>query len=91
MIWLVYAHAIIGLAVTVSFFGAMASEMIRACRQASRVSAVAARCRRFRGKSTWKEYWFSLRREFLSSYSALRIGIYEIPHNPSEPIRRVYR
>lgn len=90
MIWLVYAHAAIGLAVSLTILGAVIAEVIRALRQAGRVSAVSARGYACRRKATWGEYWFALRREFLSNYSSLRIGIYEIPHSPSEPIRRTY-
>lgn len=91
MMWLVYAHAIIGLAVTITFLGAISAEVVRALRQALRVSAIAARCRRGRCRATWREYLYAVRKEFLSSYTSLRIGIYEIPRNPSEPIRRAYR
>lgn len=86
----IYLLAFIGFAVVGTIVGSLVSELIRAARQAGRVATV---CARMDGKRHAPATWIlkSFRREIFRSYSSLRIGIWEIPHNPSKPIRRSFR
>ena len=67
------------------------SEIVRAVRQSHRVATVHVRVSLAeRRRPTWREWWFSFRRELFRSYSYLTIGFINIPHNPSEPMRGAY-
>jgi hypothetical protein len=82
--------ATIGAVVTALFVMDIAREFIRAARNAGRVATVYARAYERRRKCTWREWWFAFRRELTSPYYTLRIGGFEIPRDPSEPIRGVW-
>ncbi len=68
----------------------VALELVRAVRQAGRVSTAVTRTFERRRKATWREWWFAFVKEFGASYTTIRIGSFEIPHNPSLPIRSAW-
>lgn len=72
------------------FFGAMSLaflEIVRAARQSYRIATVVDRIggRRRPSFSTWAR---SFKYELTAWYSALRLGIYEIPRDLNQKIRR---
>lgn len=80
--------SVVGAFVIGAFTVSILSELVSTVRQAGRVAAVSVRGFGERRRPTSREFLFALRREFLSSYSSLRIGSFEVPHNPSLPIKR---
>lgn len=90
MIWFLIPFAAIGAGLVALVACLLIQEIVRAARQAGRVAAVSVRASGERRKPTQREWRFAFRREFWSAYHTIRIGIFEIPHNPSKPIRAAF-
>lgn len=86
----IYLLATLGFSIVATIVVSLALEFARAYRQACRVATV---CARMEGKRHAPAKWVfkSFRREIFRSYSSIQIGIWEIPHNPSKPIRRSFK
>lgn len=89
-VWIVYPLAAIGALVVGSIAISALAEIVRSARQSVRVAAVAARAYDRRRRPTIKAVLFAFRGEFLSNYSSLRIGVFEVPRDPSKPIRSAW-
>jgi len=84
--WFIYGLAVVGAVVPACIVIGFAREVIRAGRQGWRIARVVRYLDRKRPSlSDWLRC--SLK-EVGSGYSTVRIGIFDIPHNPSERIRR---
>lgn len=88
MTWLLLPFACIGAGVVAFVSWLFVAEVYRALRQSRRVAAVVIRrSSMVRRRITCREWAYSFRREFFSSYSSLIVGFIEIPRDPSKPLR----
>lgn len=88
MIWLLLPFACIGAGMVAFVVFLFVAEIIRALRQSKRVAAIAIRrSSGVRRRITCREWAYSFRREFFSSYSSLIIGFIEIPRDPRKRLR----
>lgn len=84
-----YVLAAVGTIVVLAAAIAIAQEVWRAARQALRTSTAAVRSAERRRRPSFREWQFAFRREFLGGYyDSVLIGPFEVPRDPSLPIRR---
>lgn len=76
----------------IGFFACdIASEVIRAARQGSRIAMVQWRLQRRYGRLPIRWRWEGFKQDLFSFYDTKTIGHFELDHDPSKPVRRASR